>query len=192
MRVTVLTGIICAAIWIVIKMTFFFTQPVNYDLKPLVLINLFLLITAIAVGLYLQKRSDTEESNGLRDIKNGMTAGVPYAVIVSVFLYFYYTNIHPEYNAHRIAEQEYALDQRLNDPTKLEEVRKDNPDFEVMSKEEIKDSVMEGVRSTLSANATLALSLLGLIIMSALNSIFITIIYRRVVFRDSSRLRSRR
>jgi hypothetical protein len=187
MRITVLTGIICAAIWIMIKMIFYYTQPVNYDLKPLVLINLFLLIASISIGLYLQKRKDTEESNGLRDIKNGMTAGVPYAVLVSVFLYFYYDRIHPEYNAHRLAEQEYALDLKLNDPASFEQIKQDNPDFEVMSKEEIKDQVMTGVKSTLSANATLVTSLLGLIIMTALNSIFITIIYRRIVFRETRR-----
>lgn len=183
MRVTVITGVICAAIWILVKMIFFYTQPVGYDITPLVLLNLFLLISAISIGLYLQKMRDTEESNGLRDIKNGMTAGIPYGVIVSVFLFFYYSQIDPEYNAHQIAEKEYALMTELNNPSELQRIRGENPDFEVMSKEEIHEKVMEGMRSTYNAKSVLTLSLLGMIVMSALNSIFVTIIYRKVVFR---------
>lgn len=190
MRITVLTGLIFAAIWIIVKFVFFFTQPTGYDITPLVLLNLFLLITSISVGLYLQKRRDTEESNGLRDIKNGMTAGVPYGVIVSIFLYFYYAQIDPEYNAHQIAEYEYTMQQQLNDPKKFAEIKEANPDYEVKSREEIFDDQMSNYRAAVSPTSVLSLSLLGMIIMSALNSIFITIIYRRVVFRDSSKRRS--
>lgn len=183
MRVTVLTGLICALIFIIVKMIFFYTQPVGYDITILVLINLFLLIAAIGVGLFLQKMRDTEESTGLRDIKNGMTAGVPYAVIIGIFLYFYYAKIDPEFNDHKLAEQEYVIDQQLNKPGGLAEIKKDNPDFEVLSKEEIKKQAMDSARGALSATSTMTLTLLGLILMSALNSIFITIIYRRIVFR---------
>lgn len=183
MRVTVLTGIICAAVMIIVKMIFFYTQPIGYDITPLILINLFLLLVAISVGLFLQKMRDTEESNGLRDIKNGMTAGVPYGVIVSIFFYFYYAQIDPEYNAHQLAEAEYTMKQELDKPGMLEEVKKDNPDFEVLSRQEIEKRIMDGHRSATSPTSVLTLSLLGMVVMSALNSIFVTIIYRRVVFR---------
>ena len=184
MRVTVLLGVICAAVWIAVKMIFFYTQPVGYDIVPLVLINLFLLITAIGVGLFLQKMRDTEESNGLRDIKNGMTAGVPYAVIVSVFIYFYYEKIDPEFYEHRIAEEIYQIDKDLDDPKKFAEIKKSNPDYEVLSKEEIRQKAVKGAEGAFSPKSILPLSLLGLILMSALNSIFISIIYRRIVFRN--------
>ncbi len=187
MRVTVLTGLICSAIFIIVKMIFFYTQQDGYDITALVLINLFLLIAAIGVGLFLQKMRDTEESTGLRDIKNGMTAGVPYAVIVGVFLYFYYAKIHPEYNEHKLAEREYAIDNDLNSPGGLAKIKKENPEFEVLSKEEIKKQAMDNARGALSASSTMTLTLLGLIVMSAMNSIFITIIYRRIVFRTPRR-----
>ena len=135
------------------------------------------MIIAIGVGLFLQKMRDTEESTGLRDIKNGMTSGVPYALVVGVFLYFYYEKIDPEFNQHKLAEQEYLIDKQLNEPGGLEKIKKENPDFEVLSKEEIKDQAMDGARGALSSTSTMTLTLLGLILMSALNSIFITIIY---------------
>lgn len=183
MRVTVLTGLICAVVFIITKMIFFYTQPIGYDITILVLINLFLLITAIGIGLFLQKMRDTEESTGLRDIKNGMTAGVPYAVIIGIFIYFYYAKIDPEYNQHKLAEQEYVIDKQLNEPGGLEKIKKENPDFEVLSKDEIKEQAMDSAKGALNPTSTMTLTLLGLIVMSAMNSIFITIIYRRIVFR---------
>ncbi len=184
MRVTVLTGVICAATWIIIKMIFFYVSPVAYNIVPLVLLNMLFLLVAISVGLYLHKLRETEESNGLNDIKNGMTAGVPYALIVSVFLYFYYAKIDPEYNEHQIAEREYVLAQNLKDPVKFKKLKASNPDFEVKSKEEIYDEYMKSFESSYSPRSVTTLSLLGLILMSALNSIFVTIIFRKVVFRE--------
>lgn len=183
MKVTVLTGILSALAWVIIKMTFFYTMPVGYNITPLVLINMLMLLAAISIGLYLLKRKETEYTNALADIKNGMTAGVPYALIVSVFLYFYYQQIDPEYNAHRIAETEYAIQQELDKPERLKSIKEKNPDFEVLSKEEIHKKYMDSFRSSVAPSATFTLSLLGLIVMSAMNSIFVTIIYRKVVFR---------
>ena len=62
-------------------------------------------------------------------------------------------------------------------------IKKSNPDYEVLSKEEIRKKAVEGAQGAFSPKSILPLSLLGLILMSALNSIFITIIFRRVVFR---------
>lgn len=184
MRITVLIGIVCAALWIIIKLIFFYTQPVAYSVVPLVLLNMFLLLAAISIGLYIQKLRDTETGNALRDIKNGMTAGVPYALVVSVFIYFYYAQIDPEYNAHQIAEREYALEEAMNDPKQFEEIKASDPDFEVLSKDEILKKFQSGFRASYSPNSVFSLSLLGLIVLSALNSIFITIIFRRIVFRN--------
>lgn len=183
MKVTVLTGIISAVVWIIIKMIFFYTMPVGYNIVPLVLINMFCLLAAISIGLYIVKARATEQSNALSDIKNGMTSGVPYAVIVAGFLYFYYAQIHPEYNEHQLSEAEYTLKKEMDKPGELAKIKNKNPDFEVLSKDEIFEKIMSGYRSSLNPRATFTLSLLGMVLMSALNSIFVTIIFRRVIFK---------
>ena len=91
--------------------------------------------------------------------------------------------IDPEYNQHKLAEQEYVIDKQLNAPGGLEKIKKENPDFEVLSKQEIKEQAMDSAKGALNPTSTMTLTLLGLIVMSAMNSIFITIIYRRIVFR---------
>jgi hypothetical protein len=71
----------------------------------------------------------------------------------------------------------------MNNPKEFAKIKKQNPDFEVLSKSEIKKKAMDSAKGALSPDSVLPLALLGLILMSAINSIFITIIYRRIVFR---------
>jgi hypothetical protein len=110
MRITVKTGIISAAIWILIKLAFFYLDISNDSIVPLVMLNILGLLLAIAIGLYLQKIRETEETNTMVDLKNGMSAGLPYVLMVSIFIYFYYTKINPDYYAHQIAENEITIE----------------------------------------------------------------------------------
>lgn len=183
MKVTVLSGLIFASIWIFIKMIFFWTGGVEYDIIPAVLINMLCLLLSVVVGLYLHKSRQEESSNALSDIKNGMTAAVPYAVIVSIFIFFYYSSIHPEYNEHQISEAHMGIQKLLDTPEGLQSVRDSNPEFEVLTKEEIYKKLKQGPEGFYNPSSTMTLSMLALLLLGTLNSIFVTIIYRKVVFR---------
>lgn len=147
------------------------------------MLNILGVLTAIAVGLFLHKRHATEESTALSDIKNAMTAGVPYAVIVSVFLYFYYNNINPDFNKHQIAEAEMNIQKMLDDEKELEKLKSSNAEFEVMSKEELFDELSKGPKTFYEPTTTMTVSLLSLLLLATLNSIFVTVVYRKVVFK---------
>lgn len=183
MRITVKTGLITALAWIAIKMFTYLTGLVEYNVVPLVMLNILGVLLAISIGLFLHKRTEEYESNLLNDIKNAMSAGVPYVLLVSVFLYFYYDKIDPDFNAHQISEFETGLQKELNDPIRFEKIRKSNPEFEVKSKEEIFESIMQGPRSFYKPGSTMAISMLSLLLLATLNSIFVSIIYRRLIFR---------
>lgn len=183
MKITVLSGITFALAWITTKMFFLWTGIAQYDVVPSVLINMLFLLAAIAVGLYLQKRRESEEGNALQDIKNGMTAGVPYAVLVSVFIYFYYSNIDPGFNEHQIAEAHAGIQKLLESPEDLQSVRESNPEFEVLSKEEIFEKLKEGPEGFYNPSSTMTLSMLAMLLLATLNSIVITVIYRKIVFK---------
>ncbi len=184
MRVTVKTGLIAALAWILIKMITFYTGITGANVVPLVMLNILGVLLAISIGLFLHKRKVGEESNLLTDIKNGMSAGVPYAVIVSLFLYVFYAKIDPEYNQHRIAEFETGLLKELNDPELFQQLKDSNPEFEVKTKEEIYESIMQGPRSFFKASSTMVISMLSLLLLATLNSIFVSIVYRRLIFRQ--------
>ena len=137
MKLPIKVGLIASLVWISIKLIAFSQSISLDDLKPFVFINMFILTAAITIALYLVKRHETE-SNLLNDIKNGMLAGVPYTVIVSVFLYFYYQKIYPEFNAKKINEIEI----KLSNQKTIKEIQKSNIAMENKSSDEIKRDVM--------------------------------------------------
>ncbi|MFK7783847.1 MAG: DUF4199 domain-containing protein [Crocinitomicaceae bacterium] len=184
MKITVKIGLIFAAVWISLKMILFSTQSgaERYDLTLPIMANILCLLLAISVGLYLHKRKETEYTNALGDIKNALTAGVPYIVIVSVFIYFYYTKIDPEFNRHQQAEAAMQLEKMLDDPKELQALRDSNAEFEVMTVEELRESLTDNQQAMYSAQAVTTVSLLGMLILATFNSIFVTIVYRKLVF----------
>lgn len=183
MRITVKTGIISAAIWIGLKMSFFYLGLFEETIVPAVLLNILGLLLAISIGLYLQKRKDTEETNAMYDIKNALAAGFPYVLIVSIFIYLYYAKINPEYYAHQVAENEMAIEKMVNNPVELEKFKKSQPDAEVMTKEEIELKLKESNKKGASAGFTATLSTLALLILATIYSILVTIIYRQILFK---------
>lgn len=183
MKVTVVSGLGFALLWIIFKLVFFWTNALEYNIVPSVLLNMLFLLLAIAVGLYLYKRKEREQGNALNDIKNGMTAALPYTIVVSVFIYFYYNTIDPGFNEHQIAEAHAGIQKILGTPEGLQSVRDSNPEFEVLSKEEIYNKLKEGPEGFYNPTSTMTLSMLAMLLLGTLNSIFISIIYRKVVFR---------
>lgn len=184
MRITVKTGILFAIGWILFKLSLFGMGKSSETFLLSTFVNMFLLILAITVGLYLEKRNDQEDGNALRDIKNGMTAGIPYTIIVCVFIYFYYSKIDPEYNRHQISDSAVALEKEINDPVKFKRLKASNPDFEVMTKNQIRKNIIEKSKSAYNPKSTATVGLLAMSLYTTLNSIFITIIFRKIVFRN--------
>lgn len=185
MRITIKIGLLFAAIWISIKLLLFvmMTGAARYDMTFAIMTNILCLLMSISIGLYLHKRKDTEGSSALGDIKSAMSAGVPYILIVSVFLYLYYTRIDPEYNQHQRSEAAMQLEKLLDDPQDLAKMRKSNAEFEVMSVEQIRESIVSNQEAMYSPQAVTTISLLGMLILATFNSIFVTIVFRKLVFR---------
>ena len=184
MKVTIKTALICALIWIGFKLLGYQLGWNIPDYTPLfVMTNMFVLLTAVSVGLYLQKRRGFEDDNMLTDVKNGMVSGVVYALVVSGFLYFYYEKIDPEYNDKMIAEREMYFKTIIDDPAKLKELKNSNKDLEVMTKEEILVKFRETPQMLFSGTFMMTYGALSMLMLSTLYSIVVTVIYRKVLFR---------
>ena len=179
MKLPLKVGLLAAATWISIKLAAFYLSLSLDDLRPFVFINMFILTASIAVALYLVKRKETE-NNLLNDVKNGMLAGVPYAVIVSVFLYFYYQKIYPAFNEGKMNE----ISMKLSKPQTIKEIQRENPEMENKSVEEIKRDILAKTKMVYNPQFTMLVSMLSLLLYATLNSIVITLIFRRIVFRN--------
>ncbi len=186
MKITVKIGLLFAAIWIAIKMILFLTVSgeARFNVTPAIMLNILCLLLAITVGLYLHKRRQTEYTNALGDIKSAMSSAMIYAAIVAGFIYLYYNNIDPEFNRHQISEAEVQIDKVLNDPEQLKQLKASNEDFEVKTVPELRKMLMDNQKAIFSPGSTMTISLLAMLVLGTLNSIFVTVIMRRVVFRQ--------
>ncbi len=182
MRITIKVGLLFAALFIIIKMMFFYIKGTPENLLPMIMINILFVLLSIAIGLYLHKKQETEQSNLMNDIKNGMSAGVPYALIISIFLYLYYAKIDPGYNEHKIAEHKYGMIKNFEDPEQMKAIRQ-NPKFVNATDEEIQEKMNENAEAVFTAGNTATISVLAMILLSTLYSILVAIVYKRLIFR---------
>ena len=83
--------------------------------------------------------------------------------------------------------KDFQLKKELDSPGGLERAREQNPEFEILSKEQIYEKLKSGPEGFYKASSTMTLSMLALLLLATLNSIFVTVIYRRVVFKNVHR-----
>jgi hypothetical protein len=135
------------------------------------------LTAGIALFLYHKKRTETE-SNILTDIKNGLSVGLPYTLLVSFFLFFYYKNIDPSFNAQKLAQ----IESQMDSAAEIAQFRKSNSALENKTDQEIRSLAKQNMSMMYNPQFTLSISLLALLVYSTLNSLLIAVIYRKVVF----------
>jgi Protein of unknown function (DUF4199) len=175
-----LYGLVFGSFWIAFKMLAFLLAFQLEHIQLFVLLNMAFLTAAIALFMYRKKRYGDSESNILTDIKAGLSVGLPYTLIVSFFLFFYYRDIYPEFNEKKRA----AYEQRMDSPKEIAAIRKSNSALENKSDGEIVEMARKNTAMMYDPQFTLSVSLLALLVYSTLNSLLIAVIYRRVVFRD--------
>ena len=187
MKITLKTGLVFSGLWIICKYVFFIVYPDATSITPLLFANMFFLLSSISVGLFLHKKQEGfTNGNTLTDIKAAMTSGLPYAIVVSLFIYVYYQKIDPGFNKHQIELAEKLIDKSLMDKNIISKMKLENPSFEMMSTLKIKSELLKGPRGFYKASSTAILSLLALMMLSLIYSIAITVIYRKIVSKGLS------
>lgn len=182
MKITVKVGLLCAALWIVIKMIMFASGMEDSQI-PGTMLNIFGLLSAISVGLFLTKMRSREKSSALSDIKEGMTAGLPYTLIVSGFIFLFYGNIDKGFADHKISERLTATEKKISDPAVWETFKKENSDFETYTVEQFLIEEKKKIEAANSPKAIFVMSLLGGLMLGTFYSILVTAIYRKLIFR---------
>lgn len=185
MRIALKYGLIFAASWIALKMIFFMGGIFQDDIMITGLLNNLFLLLAISLGIYFEKKKEGfGEGNALSDIKHGLIAGAPYTLIIAIFLFFYYRDVNPEYIETKVSERYDMMYDYLSDDANLAAFRETSEEYEVMKREEILVKYKVDIRANLNPKATMLLSLLGMLVLSFTYSIFVTVIYRKVMLRN--------
>lgn len=185
MRPAVRIALLFSGAWIALKLMFWGLGIFQDDIvKPGLINNLFLL-SAISFGLYYEKQKEGfGEGTPLSDIKNALASGAVYVLIVSGFMYIYYENINPTFIDNRVETRMDSIYAEMESDGYIDSLRVHNPDFKVLTKEEIYREIQTDTMSALSARTLFVFSLLGLIVLAMSYSIFCTVIFRKILLRD--------
>lgn len=178
-------SLIFAGLWIAIKLIFMAFNLFQEDIQVTGLLNNFFLLSAIALGLFFEKRKEGfGEGTAMTDIKHAVTAGAPYVLIVSLFMFYYYDTINPEFIETRVEERVDLIYNDMQRESYVDSLKINKPEFRTRTDEEILREAKREIESNLSPKSMLVFSLLGMLILAVTYAILLTLVFRKVLFRD--------
>ncbi|NNE55700.1 MAG: hypothetical protein HKN32_06745 [Flavobacteriales bacterium] len=172
-------------IWILAKLGVMFSGNAVSAFGFMVLLNLlFILLIQFFFLHFKYKEIDKLESNFLNDPVGTMRAAANYIIVIVVFSVAYYTLIDPSFDAFRVNEAAEFAQEQVNDPEYFEELKRRNP---TIPPETTADEYVENARQQAMWFAKWHIraggSLLVLVLMSAFNSVFVTLLFRKVMLK---------
>jgi hypothetical protein len=182
MKTGLLIGVFGSLLWFCTKLIFYWSGYNSDSVNGFVFLNMFLATFVVAFGLYLVKKKGGE-SNLLLDVKNAMISGVSYTVLTSIFIYLYYGKIDTSYNERQLRKTYVQIENVLKDSTKVQQIKKDNPKLRAYTKEQLFVEMKKSPEMFFSAKFTMTLTLLALMIYVTLNSLIISLVYRKLIFK---------
>jgi|SRR5690554_6008289 len=178
-------SLLFAGLWIALKMIFMAFNLFQEDIQVTGLLNNFFLLSAIALGLFFEKRKEGfGEGTAMTDIKHAVTAGAPYVLIVSLFMFYYYDTINPEFIETRVEERVDLIYNDMQRESYVDSLKVNKPEFRTRTDEEILREAKREIESNLSPKSMLVFSLLGMLILAVTYAILLTLVFRKVLFRD--------
>lgn len=184
MSKTIKIGIGFALAWCLVKYVSFLMDPLPASIIPTVSINILFLLSSVAVALYFEKRHKQGETSALGDIKNGLKAAVPYTLVVSLFIYFFYATINPQYNQHQIDTAVTLLNKTMEDPVEFQKFKDSNASFETVKKEDIFAQIKTNIDVNYNPKTITTMALLSMLLLSTFYSMLVTVIYRKIIFKN--------
>lgn len=136
--------------------------------------NLLLILASIFFSIRNYKFQNSLHTSFVNDFKEGLKAGVVFALVVAAVAYVYYGQINPEFLQEKIDER-IVLAENANIDSLIQAGRIDAS----MTKEQLVAREQENVSKIYSPFYYSTLSLVGYIIVGAIYSVFMTIIIRR-------------
>jgi hypothetical protein len=183
-KTSVKIGLFFALIWIIISLVLYLSGISRDAFKVGILLNIFLLMSSIAVGLFLSKKEKKfEKGTFLDDFKTAMQSGIIYALIISGFTYLYHSQIDVSIRQDLIDAQIEALHRNVPDSETFIELKDNDPTWRDKSYDDYIELMEDQAHSMISPTSVFIAHLMGLTFFTFFFSFFITLIIRKVVLR---------
>lgn len=187
MKTSVKFGIIFALIWMIINMIVFYMGGSIGFFKFGIMINVFLLMTGIAVGLYMSKKEEGfQQANFLNDFKSAMQTGIVYTLLVAGFTYLYHERIDPSIRTEMIDARVADLHEKFPSEEAFIEMQSVDPTWNGKSYDDFIENKEDTFDSIFSSSSVFIAHLMGLTFFAGFYSFFATLIMRKVVLKPRS------
>jgi hypothetical protein len=184
MRISIKVALAFASLWMAAKLIAYFLDFGSDWYNTSALVNNFLLLSSIAIGVYLtKKQTGFQVVTFLEDVKSGIAGGVVYTLIVASFSFLYLDQIDSSYLDIRIQERMEMVTNQLQTDEQLDEYRTMNPEAELKSREQIVAEIRQTTEGILNAKVQFVFLLMGFILLSVLYSLLVTLLIRKILLK---------
>ena len=185
MKPSVKVALICSVISAGIMLVFFYNGKSDIWFSSGALVNIFLLLISIGVGVFLSKKKQSfTESPVLEDFKVTMQGGIVFTIMISLFTYFYYSNIEVNLLEKFKVEKLKEKHELIPNEAAYIEMQKNNPNYKDRTYMDFIENEEDKGHFSMNAGIIgLGHAVVGMI-LTLFFSIFVTLILRKVVLRQ--------
>ncbi|MFT4602175.1 MAG: hypothetical protein ACI857_002361 [Arenicella sp.] len=185
MKTPVKFGFFFALIFIIITMIFYLAGISKEAFNVGIMINIFLLLCTLAVGLFMTKKEDGYQKGiFIQDFKSAMQSGIIYALTIAGFMFLYHAEIDPSIRQELINKQVEAIHNTVPDAETYATLQDGDPTWQDKSYDDYIENMEDQITSMISPTAVFVAHLMGLTFFALLFGFFVTLIMRKVVLRD--------
>ncbi|MCH2234837.1 MAG: DUF4199 domain-containing protein [Crocinitomicaceae bacterium] len=184
MKLSIKIGIGFAVLWMLFSLTLLGLGISREGFTVGIFTNVFFLLCAIALGLYLSRRKDGfQETIGLDDFKTAMQSGIIYTVFIALFVYAYHEYIDTSIRDYLYEDAMSKAIAAVPDTETFEQLQAEDSTWKRKSYDDYIENAQDKA-NTFGASAFVAMMhLAGLVFFSFFYSFFVTLVLRKIVLR---------
>lgn len=184
MKISIKVGLSLAALWIAAKLAIYLLGMSIEWYNMSAMINNFLLLSSVGIGLYLTKRNQGfTVLSYLDDVKAAISGGIVYTLIVASFSWYYLEKIDGSYLDYRIEERMILVEESLSDDARLEEYKLANTQSELQSRDEIIAEIRQTTEGVLNPKVQFVFLLMGFMLLTVIYALLIAFFFKKILLK---------
>lgn len=184
MKPSIKFALVSVTISIALAMLFLYLKQNFLWYKLSSFIHIFLLLSSIAVGLFLTKKEQGfNQQHFLDDIKIAMQGGIIYIILMGFFVYYYHSSIDTTIVDTKREQWMTSIEENVPNEEAYIELQKKDPTWKGKSYLDYIENQQDSIYTFISAKSIAIASVVAGLFLTLFFSIFSVIILRKAVLR---------
>lgn len=185
MKTSVKAGLIIALAWISIILIVYLTGYSANFFPVGILLNIFCLLAAIGLSLFMTKKEKNfEKTLFLDDFKTSLQGGIIYTILVAGFIYLYHEKIDTGIRENLISQRIELLHDTYPNQAAFQKLQETDAKWADKNFDMYIEEQEDLTKDIYSAFSVFIFHMMGLFIFAMFFSFFSTIIIRKVILRE--------